>query len=876
MTHFILRFLVGAFLLGISICVSAQHRWGNVNYQHAPWVSNTSRPFTITQGLQNRHIAINTSHGIYYDTKKNEWAWQRPRLYCTSEDVFTQTFTIPYIIPMLERAGAVVFSSRERDWQRKEAVVDNDSGIRGGQYLEEDGQHAWQTSDYAGFAHVQSTYRNGENPFFHGTARLCMATDNVRKLSKAQWTPLIPADGRYAVYVSYQTFWESVPDAHYTVYHKGGMTQFTVNQQMGGGTWVYLGTFDFAAGENTQGMVVLTNESESKGVVSADAVRFGGGMGIIARGPAGRTSGRPRFLEGARYNIQWSGFPPLVYNGNEGNDDYKDDINSRSYATNYLNGGSVYCPDSLGVRVPIELQLGFHSDAGYKADNSFEGPMTICTTEHNDQLSYPAGISRMTSYTLASQMLNSVCAELSQTFGIDWPAREVRDRDYSESSRAHIPSMIFEMLSHQNWADMRYAHDPAFKFALSRAVYKNTLRYLCNVHDSKFVVAPLPVRAFAIQRTDHSNQVLLSWQPTADAFELSSQPSGYVVYTRANGGGFNNGQYVKGNSIRMNLTPGVRYGFKVTAVNEGGESLDSEVLTAYLSPQENKNHTTVLIVNGFNRLSGPKPICSDEELGFDLLTDAGVPFQYSPGFTGAQINFDRSKLGGSRRSTETGHSGSELEGMLIAGNTFDYPDIHGRAIQAHPGFSYVSCSKEALEKGFVKTNHYAMIDLLLGLEKNDGWSLRPYKTFSTELQEVLEHYMKHGGRMLVSGAFLASDMQAPEERAFTQRVLKYSWDTTLAPTQQAHSTLMGCGIQFTIPRTLNERQYAVQTCDCLRPVNDPAGFAAFAYTENNSCAGIAYRKDNYRVMALGFPFESITGEKEREQLMGAMLHYLLN
>ena len=76
--------------------------------------------------------------------------------------------------------------------------------------------------------------------------------------------------------------------------------KFKVNQQIGGGTWVYLGTFTFDKGRNDYGMVVLSNESKEKGVVCADAVRFGGGMGNIARG--GQTSGLPRYLEGARYS----------------------------------------------------------------------------------------------------------------------------------------------------------------------------------------------------------------------------------------------------------------------------------------------------------------------------------------------------------------------------------------------------------------------------------------------------------------------------------------------------------------------------------------------------------------------------------------------
>ena len=30
--------------------------------------------------------------------------------FCTTEDLFTQSFVIPYIIPMLENAGAIVYT----------------------------------------------------------------------------------------------------------------------------------------------------------------------------------------------------------------------------------------------------------------------------------------------------------------------------------------------------------------------------------------------------------------------------------------------------------------------------------------------------------------------------------------------------------------------------------------------------------------------------------------------------------------------------------------------------------------------------------------------------------------------------------------------
>ena len=91
-------------------------------------------------------------------------------------------------------------------------------------------------------------------------------------------------------------------------------------------------------------MVVLSNESRQKGVVCADAVRFGGGMGNISRG--GKTSGLPRYLEGARYAAQWSGFPYSVYSPSEGKNDYTDDI-KRPQPDNKLSQRK-FCVQSKG------------------------------------------------------------------------------------------------------------------------------------------------------------------------------------------------------------------------------------------------------------------------------------------------------------------------------------------------------------------------------------------------------------------------------------------------------------------------------------------------------------------------------------------------
>ena len=127
----------------------------------------------------------------------------------------------------------------------------------------------------------------------------------------------------------------------YTVHHLGGDSSFAVNQTMGGGTWIYLGRFLLDAG--SQEVVTLTNRSRQAGrIVSADAVKIGGGYGNIARTVCDslrrpgmvchlETSGYPRFCEGARYWLQWAGFDEKVYSPKENRDDYKDDYMSVSY-----------------------------------------------------------------------------------------------------------------------------------------------------------------------------------------------------------------------------------------------------------------------------------------------------------------------------------------------------------------------------------------------------------------------------------------------------------------------------------------------------------------------------------------------------------------
>lgn len=833
--------------------------WGKTEYEGAPWVMNDSRPYFVSHGLFDRHLSLWASHGRYYDGKKDRWKWQRPNLFGTTEDLFTQTIVIPYLIPMLENAGAVVFTPRERDWQKNEVIVDN--GGRG--YVEDSGKETWKTAQEKGFAYHAGTYRDGENPFTQGTARAVKATKKA-DVSWASYQPNIPQGGKYAVYVSYQSLKNSVSDAQYIVMHKGQRTVFKVNQQMGGGTWVYLGTFDFDRGNNEFNRVVVTNSSSESGMVTTDAVRFGGGMGNIERG--GSCSGMPRCLEGARYSAQWAGAPYSVYSSKNGSDDYGDDINVRSNMTNWLAGGSTYVPTLEGKKVPIELSLAVHSDAGYTTVNdSIIGSLAICTTSFNDGR-LNSGVSRMVSHDFADSLLTGLQRDISGKYR-KWTRRYLWDRNYSETRKPEVPSAIIETMSHQNFADMRRGLDPNFRFTLARSLYKTILRFVNGNHSVPSVVQPLPVSNFRIERNS-SGGLRLSWIAEKDEQEPTAVPTSYIVYTSEDGMGFDNGTVVYTSSFDFEAKKGVNYCFKVTALNRGGESFPSETLAAYLS--KSAHAKDILVVDGFSRLSGPAVVDDYSRQGFDLGSDIGVSYGLTAGWNGRQQCFDKSRAG-SEGEGSLGYCGDELAGRFIMGNNRDGSVCHVKDIAMSGAYNVVGCSLEALDNNLVKLDQYNLVDIAFGLQRNDGHSLVVYKTFSETLQSKLRSYAKSGGRILVSGAYVGSDMTQPHERSFMSDVLKTTFTGT--DTNAGNNMVDGLGLSFDIIRQINDRHFAATSVDRIAAC-DGRSFAAMRY-QDGSTAGVAYDGTDYKSFVMGYPYECINNVRTCQQVMKGLLGFLL-
>lgn len=837
-----------------------------------PLVKNNSRGYAAPRGLDGRHIVVYGSHGIYYHQGLERWLWQRAKMFTTVEDLYTTGYTMPFLVPMLENAGAVVIQPRERDIQTHEVIVD-DAAANGG---------AWSKADCEGWGEIpDGILFEGENPFTFGGYSYAKHEDNRGSL---EYHPAIPEEGEYALYVSYKTLKNSTDKAIYTVVHEGIRTEYSINQQMGGGTWVYVGTFRFGK-DQEKNFVSVSSESGSGKVVTSDAVRFGGGWGSVARYPQkdiienvpsaqekgqskkkakaeepalpreqakeiAEVSGFPRWEEGSRYWFQYSGIPDSVYNYTGSKNDYTDDYASRGRWVNWLAGGSAAYPEGPGLNIPVELALAFHTDAGTTPMNEIIGTLAIYTSwDDEKKTEFPNGASRQRARDFADYMQTQLVEDVRALYAPEWERRRLHNSSYAESRNPKVPTVLLEFLSHQNFADMKYGLDPSFRFVVSRAIYKSMLRFNHEQYGTPYVVQPLPVKDFAI-RFAEGNKVTLSWEERVDSLEPTAKPSYYTVYTRRAGEDWDNGKKVSGKELTLSVTPGVQYDYKVCAGNDGGISFPSEILSAY---KANNEKGKVLIINGFTRVSAPEHFeTKDSTYAGFKPNHFGIGYGREVTYIGEQFEFERQLPWVTDDNCGFGTCYTNKQYISPIGNTFDYPCKHGKVL-SEMGYSYVSASASSINE---IPAEYAMVDLIMGKQKLTEIGTekiqRKYEVFTENLREALRNYQ---GNLLLSGAYIGAEMAQKDDKAFTSDVLHYAFATDKASQDGTVS------VQKMLPKQqaqlvmdVNEEIIPCESPDGLNPQNGATTIAR--YTDTRIGAGIAFEGDK-KQLVYGFMLESL-------------------
>jgi len=815
-------------------------------------VINIDNKYTLTEGLQNRHIAIWGGHGLYYSIEDSLWQWQRPNLFTTVEDLFTYSYVVPYIMPMLENAGANVYYPKERDTQTQELVIDFDTDKSVVKYTS-------RVENVNGGFLLKQPYTDYENPFLMGTHHEMKTELISSKKDSIVYEIGSVEKGMFAVYISYAKTSENVSDVEYKVLHDGGETTFIVNQKMGYGTWVYLGSFQF--GLNTNSKIVVSNNSKENGIITSDAIKIGGGFNRIERNNT--VCSKPAYMNSGRYYLQYAGMPDsAVYTLTKGKNDYKDDYKSRGEWVNYLLGGS-YClnrDSSLqGLNIPIDLSLAFHTDAGTTKTDSVIGTLVIHSTYGLDnKRDLPDGRSRFASRDLADIVHSEIINTIQYKYNSKWVRRAMWDKRYSEVTYPNVPSMLIELLSHQNFGDMKYGLDPNFKFDVSRAIYKGILKYLSSVNNFKYTVQPLPINSFYVNYKNE--KLILKWSKTIDNDEETANPDSYIVYTKIGEGGFDNGVLVNTEEYVFDeIKLGEQYSFKVKAVNVGGISFDSEILSACIF---SKLDNPVLMVNAFDKVSAPEFFDTDSLGGFANWNKSAIAYGADVSYVGKQYNFDKTQPWETNPLTGHGASYSDGENSLSMGNTFNYPYLHGQKFNEHK-ISYISTSIKAFENNALQFLNYNKIDLIYGKQStyNSPVSKKDYSVFSKNTRDAISIWLSEGKSLLISGAFVASDVFLENSKD----TIKTSWVKTnlnyniVTDKASVSGAFIGDENTFKINKSAIGINYELRSVDAIKNID--GGNVLYRYKENNYPAGVFSEVKKYKVLVLGFPLENVVENK---------------
>jgi hypothetical protein len=535
--------------------------------------------------LAGKVIYLSPGHGFTWEDGLSAWRTQRGNTNSIVEDLVSIETLSQFLMPMLLNAGARVVPVRELDLNTNLVLVDD--GEAG--YVETGS--GFSTSSLMGWGRPTFPMSGATLPFSLGANRLMNSAATVT--ASATYTAAIPQDGYYEVAVSYTAFSARVTDAHYIVRHAGGETHFRVNQQRHGGTWVQLGRFYFRRGGTAQ-VVVQNDSSNAAGSnISLDAVKFGGGMGLIERGSG--PSGRPRFEESSRYQAQWAGAPTSVWapSSNTPAADRNNDISTRSRFTAW-----VHEPGEDAV------YLAWHT-------NAFNAS-AVGTNTYVYGPNPPDGTLNFTGVDGGMQLANAVHGELindiKATSGWNrptWTDRGVDSAYFGElnpSNNGEIPSILVEVAFHDAAADATQLKEPSFRYLAARAMTQGIIKYFAAKDGQPVRLPPEPPTNVAAVNQGNGEAVI-RWRagPTDTQGVRGQAPTGYRLYSSDDGLAWDNGVDVTTTTARVNIPPVAAKYFRVSATNAGGESFPSSVV-GVKAPVAGQ--PLVLVVNGFDRLDG--------------------------------------------------------------------------------------------------------------------------------------------------------------------------------------------------------------------------------------------------------------------------------
>jgi len=779
--------------------------------------------------LTGRIVYASAGHGWQWNDAVGRWATDRPNLLSMVEDFGNQDQLTPYA-EYLFQAGATVVPMRPIGRQLNEVVLDNDSPdvTWKGSWSNNTAGPAWYDEDYGAAV---------------DTVKYRFATVSATgETASATYAPTIPAAGLYPVY-AWVPPGSNRTNQLYVVRHTGGSTEVRVDHRKVGNGWVWLGSYEFAAGRSPdRGAVTISNASTAGGsVVIADAIRFGNGMGDVRQGTGGigtgNVSGYPREDEASLLWL-WRAVGQST---------------AFSSPTTVVGTSNVSAPLRMARHMNVDanpygtsVYVGFHSNAttGNPATAQSRGAIGLVHS------SSPTPNQASLAASMAEQ-INRDMRALDGSFEHAWSTRTsyTLAGSYGEISNAwaggEFDATIVEVAFHDNQLDAELLRDPRVRDQIARSTSEATLKHFFNhpgtVARPANVTLPSPPQQ-VLARSTASGEVTVSWVPgpsSTGGFDgvHGSPATGYRVYASVDGRGFDGGTFVAGGAVRSvklsGLDPERPYFFRVVAENAGGRSRPTEAVGAL--PDGGRRQ--VLVVNAFDRL--------------DRTQNFVQAYAFGGGGTTQRVFSDYN------------NPRDQVVPAIQA--------IHA----ASPGVRVDAASNEAVIAGSVRLADYEAVVWILGNESVAG------RTFDQAEQQLVSAFVNAGGQLFVSGSEVGYDLDTQAGgREFFRTVLGARAVADSAGTYRATAVAGGifgglsdvsfsAGANFS---NLVDQRLNVASPDVLTA--EPGGQNLLLYSGGLGGGAATYRPaapGRGAVVVLGFPFETIAGAARRTELMGRVL-----
>jgi len=209
---------------------------------------------------------------------------------------------------------------------------------------------------------------------------------------------------------------------------------------------------------------------------------------------------------------------------------------------------------------------------------------------------------------------------------------------------------------------------------------------------------------------------------------------------------------------------------------------------------------------------------------------------------------------------------------LLSHNFVHY---YSSAILAN-NFSFDTAPNEAVEDSLVNLTEFPAVFWFLGDESSS------YETFSKNEQVLIRDYLENGGMLFVSGSEIATDLDQDaygsadqDDELFLKDYLKIDFSEHESELDSAfglsESIMDGLSVGF------GNQPYPLAGTDVITPASENV-IPLFEY-EQEQYLGIQYEgtfgngSSSGKLVLLTFPFETVSGIGQREQMFAAVLNY---